>query len=161
MPKLWPALRELHRSERELVRALDGLGARHRADHEIAHTSIDLARWSREHIALINAIGEDRGIAVRSHRHVATALGASAQKWLSDRISHRPDPALVLIADLRRLHLLAAGVSLDWELMAQGAQAAKDTDLLDVAKRCHPQALRQMRWANAMLKQLCAQALAG
>jgi hypothetical protein len=43
------------------------------------------------------------------------------------------------------------GVSLDWELLAQAAQ---DSQLLALTKRCHPQVLRQMRWANAMLKVL-------
>jgi len=62
--------------------------------------------------------------------------------------------------DLRRLHRLAAGVSVDWELLGQGAQAVKDDKLLDLTKRCHPQALRQMRWANAVLKELSPQALA-
>ena len=54
-----------------------------------------------------------------------------------------------------------AGVSLDWELLAQGAQAIKDDELLALSKQCHPQTLRQMRWANAMLKELSPQALAG
>lgn len=48
---------------------------------------------------------------------------------------------------------------MDWELLAQGAQGAKDVDLIDLSQRCHPQSLRQMRWANAMLKELSAQAL--
>jgi hypothetical protein len=54
---------------------------------------------------------------------------------------------------------VAAGVSLDWELLGQGAQA-KDSELLALTKQCHPQSLRQMRWANAMLKVLSPQVLA-
>jgi hypothetical protein len=64
-----------------------------------------------------------------------------------------------LLADLRHLHRVAAWISLDWELLAQGAQAAKDAELLALAKRCHPESLRQMRWANAMLKVLSPQVL--
>jgi hypothetical protein len=45
------------------------------------------------------------------------------------------------------------------ELLAQGAQAAKDTELLALASRCHPDTLRQMRWANTMLKSLSPQTL--
>jgi hypothetical protein len=60
---------------------------------------------------------------------------------------------------LRRVHRTAAGASLDWELLAQAAQAAKDSDLLALTEQCHPQTLRQMRWANAMLKELSPQAL--
>jgi hypothetical protein len=54
----------------------------------------------------------------------------------------------------------AAGVSLDWELLAQGAQAVKDPDLLAVAQRFHPRRLRQLTWTNAMLKILSPQILA-
>jgi hypothetical protein len=54
---------------------------------------------------------------------------------------------------------MAAGVSLDWELLAQGAQAAKDDALLTMTSHRHPQTLRQMRWANAMLKELSPQTL--
>ena len=67
---------------------------------------------------------------------------------------------MLLLADLRHLYRTAAGVSLDWELLGQGAQAAKDSKLLGLTKRCHPQSLRQMRWANAMLKVLSPQVLA-
>ena len=68
-------------------------------------------------------------------------------------MGRRPEPALLLLADLRRPHRRAAGVSLDWELLAQ------DVDLIDLSQRCDPQSLRQMRWDNAMLKELSAQAL--
>ncbi|MET7998281.1 hypothetical protein ABZU76_46140 [Amycolatopsis sp. NPDC005232] len=42
-------------------------------------------------------------------------------------------------------------MSLDWELLAQGAQVTKDQEMLELASRCHPQTLRQMKWTNAML----------
>jgi hypothetical protein len=74
-------------------------------------------------------------------------------------LGHRPEPAMLLLADLRRVYRMAAGVSLDWELLAQGAQAAKDQRLLELAQRCHPETLRQVRWANAMLKELAPQTL--
>jgi hypothetical protein len=69
------------------------------------------------------------------------------------------EPGLLLLSDLRSLHIHAAAVSLDWELLAQGAQAARDTQLLALTSRCHPDTLRQMRWANTMLKELSPQTL--
>ena len=78
----------------------------------------------------------------------------------AELLGRRPEPGLLLLVDLRRLHRKAAGVSLDWELLAQGAQAAKDPDLLALSQQCHPQTLRQMKWANAMLKTLSPQILA-
>ena len=85
----------------------------------------------------------------------------TAQSRVSDLLRHRPEPGFLLLVDLRHLHRIAAGASLDWELLAQGAQAVRDTELLDLAMRCHPQTLRQMRWANAMLKELSPQILSG
>lgn len=156
--KLGMALRELHRSELRLARSLDAIAARHHNDHAIYYVALGLARWSREHLELIAETGQRYGVRLRA-RPRTTALTETVQQWVSDRVGRRPEPALLLLADLRRLHRLAAGVSLDWELLAQGAQAAKDDRLLKLTQRCHPQALRQMRWANAMLKELSPQAL--
>ncbi len=50
-------------------------------------------------------------------------------------------------------------MSLDWELLAQAAQGARKRELLELAERCHPDTLRQMRWANAKLKESATQAL--
>ncbi len=157
--KLGLALRELHRSELRLARTLDAIASRHHNDHGIYHVALDLGVWSREHVALIAEAGERYGVHLRTHPRI-TAVTESAQAWVSDRLGRRPETSLLLLADLRRLHRLAAGVSLDWELLAQGAQGVKDIELLDLTSRCHPQCLRQMRWANAMLKELAPQALA-
>lgn len=86
-------------------------------------------------------------------------LLSEVRRKVSELAGRRPEPG-VLLADLRHLHRTAAGVSLDWELLAQGAQAAKDSELLALTKRCHPQSLRHMRWANAMLTVLSPQILA-
>ena len=69
------------------------------------------------------------------------------------------EPTLLLLADLRHVHRMAAGVSLDWEVLAQTAQAMKDDELLATAQECHPQTLRQMRWANAKVKETAAQVM--
>jgi len=156
--KLGIALRELHRSEVRLARALDAIAARHHNDHGIHHVALDLEQWSREHVTLLAEAGKRYGVRVGTHPRT-TSVTEPAQRWVSDRLGRRRETSLLLLVDLRRLHRLAAGVSIDWELIAQGAQAAKDDELLSLAQRCHPQVLRQMRWANAMLKELSPQAL--
>jgi len=65
----------------------------------------------------------------------------------------------LLLGDLRHVHRMSAGVSLDWEVLAQTAQAMKDRELLTLAEDCHPETLRQMRWANAMVKVIAAQVM--
>jgi hypothetical protein len=151
-------LSELYRSERKLARALDAVAARHHADHGICYVAMDLAGWSRNHLHEIDAAAHANDIRLTKRPHCNPA-GAQLQSRISDLLRRRPEPGLLLIIDLRRVHRLAAGVSLDWELLAQASQAQKNERLLDLTQRCHPESLRQMRWANAMLKELSPQIL--
>jgi hypothetical protein len=156
--KLKLAIRELHRSERKLAHHLNVVAARHHSDQDINHLAHDMAGWSQQHLVELAKHGRHYGLRLRTEPHTGAVTG-TVQSRLSAMLRHRPEPALVLLADLRRIHRVAAGVSLDWELLAQGAQAAKDSELLSMASRCHPETLRQMRWANAMLKELSPQVL--
>lgn len=158
MTKLGQAIRELHRSERRLAHELRAVAARHHSDQDVCHLAQDLAGWSDEHVEALAEHGRRHGVRL-SARPRRMPTSTAIQEKLSDALRRRPEPGLVLLADLRRVYRVAAGTSLDWELLAQGAQAAKDRDLLAVTKQCHPQTLRQMRWANAMLKELSPQAL--
>ncbi|MGH3669337.1 MAG: hypothetical protein ACRDSH_01690 [Pseudonocardiaceae bacterium] len=115
--------------------------------------------WSQQHVRALAALGGRYGLNINDDPEEGSSLLAGVRSTTSKLISHRPESGLLLLADLRHLHLVAAGVSLDWELLAQGAQAAHDPTLLALASRCHPQSLRQMRWANAMLKVLSPQVL--
>ena len=157
--KLDLALRELHRSEQDLAADLLKVADRHKVDHEIYHLARDLARWSQQHVHELAEVGQRYGLNLKDDPEEDSGLLATVRGKTSELAGRRPEPGLLLLADLRHLHRVAAGVSLDWELLAQGAQAAKDTELLALARRCHPQALRQMRWANAMLKVLSPQIL--
>jgi hypothetical protein len=158
--KLGLAIRELHRSETSLARDLVKVADRHVVEHEVHHVAHDLAGWSRAHVRELadaaRAYDVDLSGEVPASARPVTALRTK----LAELSGRRPEPGLLLIADLRRLHRKAAGVSLDWELLAQGAQAVKDPGLLELAGRCHPQTLRQLKWANAMLKILSPQVLA-
>jgi hypothetical protein len=40
-------------------------------------------------------------------------------------------------------------------MLAQAAQATRDAGLLEPASACHPQTLRQLRWTDTLIKQLC------
>lgn len=161
MSKLKLVLRELHRSETSLVRDLFLISDRHRVDHEVFYVARDIATWSQTHVREIAEIGRDHGARLNPEpRWHAPDKVVDLRRTLSTKMGRRPEPGLLLLADLRRLHRKAAGVSLDWELLAQAAQAMKKKDLLDLAKRCHPQTLRQMRWANAQLKVTSPQVIA-
>ncbi len=165
MKKLKLVIRDLHHAERRLARQLWRLADRHQADHEIHHVARDLARWSQRHVRELARVGRRHGVRLAADAdgdgEVGHPAGASARRRASRMVGRRSAPAILLLADLRRLYRDASTVSLDWELLAQAAQAARQPDLLALATSCHPDTLRQARWANAKLKELAGQALVG
>lgn len=161
MSKLHLVLRELHRSENGMARALLTMADRHRVDHEVFHVARDIARWSQDHVREIAEAARTHGVQLDpvASSGSPAVLGSLTQR-ASTLLGRRPEPGLLLLADLRRLHRRAAGVSMDWELLAQSAQAQQQRDLLELTQRCHPQTLRQLRWANSQLKIVSPQILA-
>ncbi|WP_337062795.1 hypothetical protein [Kineococcus sp. G2] len=157
--KIGLALHELHRSENELAEKLLHVSDRHKADHEVHHLARDLARWSQRHVEELAEAGRRYDVDLNPRPRGETHLMARARDKLSDAVGREPQASLLLLLDLREVYTRSAGVSADWELVAQVAQGVKDTELLALSKKCHPDSLRQMRWANAKLKESATQVL--
>ncbi|MEV5439556.1 hypothetical protein AB0K80_26620 [Streptomyces sp. NPDC052682] len=153
-------LRALHHGEKRLADQLTTVAERHRTEHEVHHVATDLAQWSRAHVQHLADAGHDRGLRLGDppKEHSLGLLSALREK-AAETVGRRPEAGLLLLRDLRDLHLAAAQNSLYWEMLAQAAQAARQEDLLALASACHPQTLRQMRWTNSMIKILSPQAL--
>jgi hypothetical protein len=75
-------------------------------------------------------------------------------------VGRRPEPGLLLLRDLRDLHLTAARASLAWTMLGQGAQAVRDTGLLATVTASHPETIRTMKWTVQKLKDASPQILA-
>jgi hypothetical protein len=154
--KIGLAVRELHRGEHGLARQLRAVAARHHANSDIRYVAPDLAEWSENHLRELSCYGTRHGLWLPAQPPTEVVTGRLRTRF--GQALRRREPASML-ADLRRVHLCAAAVSLDWELLGQAAQVVKDEVLLELTSRWHPQTLRQMRWTNTMLKQLSPQAL--
>lgn len=158
--KVGLAMRELHRSESRLALTLLKVSDRHKVDHEVFHLGRDLSRWSQQHVRELARCGRDYGLDLDPEpRGLDDGLLRTVRQRGSELLGRHHDPALLLLVDLRALHRMVAGVSLDWEVLAQTAQALKDRELLAVTQDCHPQTLRQLRWSNAALKERAAQVM--
>ncbi|MFE6281118.1 hypothetical protein [Streptomyces sp. NPDC057877] len=153
-------LRVLHHGEKHLTRHLTAVAERHHAEHEVHHVALDLADWSRTHVQrLADTAGHyDLDLGERAHRRLPHLLSTLTERT-SEAVAHRPEPGLLLLRDLRELHLAATENSLHWEMLAQAAQATKNDGLLALVSACHPETLRQMRWTNTMIKNLAPQIL--
>jgi hypothetical protein len=159
--KVAVAIEELHRSEHELAGELISLSDQQKVNHEVHHVARDIARWSEEHVRRLAEVGRDHDLDLDPAPADEPSLLARMKQKGAELTGRRHEPGLLLLAGLRHVHRTAAGVSLDWEVLAQTAQAMQDERLLALVQDCHPQTLRQLRWANAMVKETSAQIMVG
>ena len=164
--KLGLAIEHVASAESKLADQLLAVGERHTTDHDVFHMTRTLAKKERGHLdSLARHAGRygaefDRdGNGSGSGRRGPAELLASAREKSAELLGRRPEPGLLLLRDLRELHLLAAGASLDWVALAQGAQAAKDTDLLATVTECHEETLKTLKWTTYRLKEAAPQVL--
>jgi hypothetical protein len=156
--KLGMAMEQVAKAERELAERLLEVGERHRTDHDVFHLTRTLAKKENAHADALAQHAERYGAKVESGSSEPGVLSAAREKG-AELLGRRPEPGLLLLRDLRELHLLAAGASLDWVALAQGAQAAKDTDLLATVTACHDETLRTLKWTTYRLKEAAPQVL--
>ena len=88
-----------------------------------------------------------------------SALIDTVREKGSEVVGRRPESGLLLLRDLRRLYMLASEASVNWVILGQGAQAAKDRELLRATKECHPDTLRTLKWTNTKIKETTPQVL--
>lgn len=154
------ALQRVYDGENEINQQLLRLAARHHAEHEVQHVARDLASWSQEHVRLLARHAADFDLSFDDEADAAHPAAERVRETLSTVVGRRPEPGLLLLEDLRDLYLRAAQNSLAWEMLAQIAQAKREVELLELSEQCHPRTLRQLRWANTMLKTQSPQVLA-
>ncbi|NUR31493.1 MAG: hypothetical protein HOV83_37585 [Catenulispora sp.] len=153
-------LEELHEGESDLVHQLRRAAHQHATDFDVRHGATELSAWSEEHVRRLAEAGTHHGLQLSAG---AEDKGDGVVQQLLEKtakaVGRRPEPALLLLRDLRELYLSAARNKLNWEMLAQGAKALHDPQLLDLATRCQSQTVRQSHWAETLTKELAPQAL--
>lgn len=157
--KIGLVLEELHRSENDLAQKLLHVSERHKTDHDVYHLGRDLAGWSQRHVRELAEAGKEFGLDLDPEPKHESELMRTLREKSSELLGHRSEPALLLLFDFRELYTLASRVAIDWEMLGQVAQAAKNRELLNFTKRCHPDTVRQLGWANAKIKESAPQIL--
>ena len=152
---------ELHQGENDMIGRLRRAAHQHSADYDVRHGATHLSEWSKDHVSRLADVGRRFGLELSSSTDVG---GESVVQQALDKTAnaprHRPEPALLLLRDLRELHLCAAGNNLGWTMLAQAAKALRDKELVQLTDDCQPQTVRQMRWTETLIKELSPQALA-
>jgi hypothetical protein len=160
--KLGLAIRDVRDAEQALARRLGELGERHKADHDVFHLTETLQRIAHANLERLAPHGERHDVDIDPDdapaEHASGLLDKAREKG-AELVGRRPEPGLLLVRDLRELHLLYAEASIDYVILGQGAQAARDRDLLDCVALCHAQTLRGMKWTVTRIKAAAPQVL--
>jgi hypothetical protein len=155
------AIREAGEAEAALADLLLRVGERHRVDHDVFHMSRTLATKSRESLLALADAAERYGVTIDLDAgKPSDGLRTTLREKSSELLGHRPQAALLLLRDLREVHLRAAEASINWVILGQGAQAVRDEDLLATVTSRHPFALKTLTWTTTRLKEAAPQVLA-
>ncbi len=159
--KIGEAIERLAEAERELADRLIAVGERHRADHDVYHLTRTLAGIERSHLGALGFHAARYGVdlAATGRASGPPKLARALAGRSAELLGRRPEPGLLLLLDLRELHVLASGTSLDWVALGQAAQAARDTELLGTVTSCHPETLRTLKWTTYRVKEAAPQVL--
>jgi predicted RNA-binding protein with PIN domain len=130
--KLGAALQALRQSELELAVRLREISERHKAEADVHHVTTAFV-----------AQCEDR---------------AKRLEPLAARYSG-VEPDDELLSDLRQVYLRTQETLLDWTMVAQGARAARDRELLKLAEQLSSEVEAQMKWTLTKIKEASPQAL--
>ncbi len=134
-------------AEEQLAEQLLDVGRRHADDPEIFHTANRLAELSARNGRALLPFARQYGLPAQP-----------AEPPIAPP-SDGDDPHVGLLRDLRHLHVLAAGVVLDWTALGQGAGAARDAELSAAVTHAQTQTTRTVKWTTTMLKTGAPQAL--
>jgi hypothetical protein len=141
-------LEDVYNAEAALAGELRRVGERHAGEPDVVHLTRMLAEQCDRHAEIA------RQLAVRYAHEIAESVTGSAVP------EQAPTPGLSLLLDLRALYLLAEECAIDWTMLRQAAQAARDPELLDAATACHGDILVQIKWLTTRIKEAAPQALA-
>lgn len=185
--KIGLAIQQVRSAEKDLADELHRVSERHKTDHEVYYVTKKLEKMSRSHVeelvryddryrvsaapgggqqggqsgqsGLLGSLWEKGSDLLETAREEGSGLLDPVREKGSELVGQRPESGLLLLRDLRKLSILASEVSVNWVILGQGAQAVKDGELLGTVKECHAQNLRQMKWANTMIKHIAPQVL--
>jgi len=154
------AIQQARSAEEDLANELERVGERHKTDQEVYHLTRTLADVSRRNAEKMARFQERYPVSggMRENEEGSGLFDGVREKG-AQMVGRRPESGLLLLSDLSALYTLASEASINWVILGQGAQAAKDAELLQTTKECHPDTLRTLKWTNTMIKVVSPQVL--
>jgi hypothetical protein len=139
----------VHKSQVHLAQAFREVAESHAEDAAVLHVAQKLARQCDSHAERLHPFAERYG----------EEAPEEPERLHSDLFKGTREGPIGLLRDLHDLYVMAAEVDMAWTLVAQGAQGARDRELLKVVQECEEETTTQMDWLRTQMKQAAPQAL--
>jgi hypothetical protein len=139
----------LQRAEIELGRAFREVGRGHRDEPDVHTICLKLAAQCDTHAEGLEPFAERYG----------EDAPDEPERLHSELFRGTRAGALGLLRDLHDLYLMARECEMAWTLVGQGAQGARDNELLEMVGRSAGETSVQLKWLSTRMKQAAPQAL--
>jgi hypothetical protein len=157
--KLGLALKQVQDAEEELASELLKVADRHAVDHEIHHTAHRLALGCAALTERLRPFGDRYETEIEPADADSPGLLERMRQRSSELLGRTPPSGMLLLRDLRELWLAAQAAEISWVVLAQGAQAARDPELLALATEGHDEAEVRGKWIRTHIKESAPQVL--
>jgi hypothetical protein len=138
-----------HRSEVELGKAFREVAESHAEEAAVFHVAQRLAGECEEHAERLQPFADRYG----------EEAPEEPERLHSDLFAGAREGPLGLLRDLHDLYVMGAEVDMSWTVIAQAAQGARDSELLEAVQACEKQTATQMDWLRTQMKLAAPQAL--
>lgn len=160
-PKLGRSIGQLHGALVELADDFRKVGERHAVEHDVFHLSHSLALQCEGQANALRRYGERYEHSLRpvSEDGVWDGLLAKVRRANATLVGRLPVTGVLLLRDLRQLHLSLQEVAVLWLVVGQAAQANRDAELLTLAEQSRQELTHQIIWVTTRIKETAPQAL--
>ena len=161
-PNLGPTLKELHQSLGELADEYRKVGKRHAAEVDVFHMANTLAAQCELQAQSLGVHAERYGteLPTADQDGLWEGILAPLRRTQADSLGQSSLPGLLLLHDLRQLHLVIEEAAMLWLVVGQAAQAVRDPELLEVVTRSREEITKQLMWVTTRIKETAPQVLA-
>ena len=147
--KIGRVLQQLREAESDLAEQFRKVSERHAVEHEVHFGALTLARQCEGRVSLLAGLCHPYGEELDPSEHDPGAwdsLVGGVRRRASETAGRGRAAGLLLLRDLRELHLHAMQVDFHWVLVGQIAQAVRDHDLVSASQELHEQLTTADKW---------------
>ena len=160
-PKLGQYIEKLHDALADLAAEYRKVGERHATEHDLYYLCHTLAKQCE---------GQAEALGPHAERHAADvpegeddgpreSMLAGLRRATAALVGRSPMTGMLLLRDLRQLHLAIEEAAMLWLIVGQAAQAARDRELLALVERCREEMTSQLLWISTRIKETAPQVL--